>query len=299
MSSRVLAFTATSFAAVIYGLNFSIAKDVMPLYIKPFGFIALRVVGASCFFWLIGLFLKNQKIEKQDYKLIFAASFFGIALNMLTFFKGLSYTSPINASVIMITSPILVLVFSSILLKEKLFFRKIAGIIIGMSGALVLILYGKGNGGDSKNIALGNLLVFINATSYALYLVIVRNIIQKYNPILFVKWLYFFGFLLVLPFGAAELLEVKWHLIPTAIYLKAGFVTLFATCFTYLFNLFALSILKPTTVSVFIYLQPVIATIYALLVGSDSLSIVKVIAVLLIFLGVYLATKQSPTTTNK
>ena len=292
MNQRTLALIATSIATLIYGVTFTIAKEVMPLYIKPYGFILLRVGGAAMVFWLLGLFIKAKSIEKSDYKKIIIAAFFGVGLNMLTFFKGLSYTTPISASVIMVTSPILVLIFASLLLKEKLILRKIIGVVIGLIGAVILIVYGTSPNGDAQNMMLGNLLVFINAASYAMYLVQVKKLIAKYNPIMFVKWLYLFGFLFVLPFGFVELLEVNWSLMPTSIYFKVGFVVLFTTCITYLFNLFALSKLKPTTVSVFIYLQPVIASIYALFVGSDSLNTVKVAATLLIFLGVFLVTKQ-------
>ena len=295
MNQRTLALIATSIATLIYGVTFTVAKEVMPMYIKPFGFIVLRVGGAAIVFWILGLFVKATSIEKADYKKIIIAAFFGVGLNMLTFFKGLSYTTPISASVIMVTAPILVLIFASILLKEKLILRKIIGIVIGLIGAVVLIVYGSSSTKNAENVMLGNLLVFVNAASYAMYLVQVKKLIAKYNPIVFVKWLYLFGFLFVVPFGLSELVEVQWHLMPTSIYLKAAFVVLFTTCITYLFNLFALSRLKPTTVSVFIYLQPVIASIYALFVGSDSLNAIKIAATLLIFLGVFLVTKQVAT----
>lgn len=292
MNQRTLALIAVSIATLIYGVTFTVAKEVMPMYIKPFAFIVLRVGGAAIVFWLLGLFVKAKPIEKSDYKKIIMAAFFGVGLNMLTFFKGLSYTTPISASVMMVTAPILVLIFASVLLKERLVLRKIIGIIIGLIGAIILIVYGSSSDADAKNMMLGNFLVFINAASYAMYLVQVKKLIAKYNPIVFVKWLYLFGLLFVLPFGFLELTEVQWYLMPTSIYLKVGFVVLFTTCLTYLFNLFALSKLKPTTVSVFIYLQPVIASIYALIVGSDTLNIVKIVATLLIFLGVFLVTKQ-------
>ncbi|WP_237276807.1 DMT family transporter [Tenacibaculum ovolyticum] len=292
MNQRTLALIAVSIATLIYGVTFTVAKEVMPMYIKPFAFIVLRVGGAAIVFWLLGLFVKAKPIEKSDYKKIVMAAFFGVGLNMLTFFKGLSYTTPISASVMMVTAPILVLIFASVLLKERLVLRKIIGIIIGLIGAIILIVYGSSSDADAKNMMLGNFLVFINAASYAMYLVQVKKLIAKYNPIVFVKWLYLFGLLFVLPFGFLELTEVQWYLMPTSIYLKAGFVVLFTTCLTYLFNLFALSKLKPTTVSVFIYLQPVIASIYALIVGSDTLNTVKIVATLLIFLGVFLVTKQ-------
>lgn len=292
MNTRTLAIIAVSIATLIYGVNYTIAKDVMPTYVKPYAFILLRVFGATLVFWFLGLFVKAQKIDKADYKKIALASFFGIALNMLSFFKGLSLTTPISASVMMVTSPIMVLLFSLILLKEKIIKRQIVGIALGLLGAIILIVYGKNSAENATNSNLGNFLVFVNATSYGLYLVLVKNLISKYNPLVFIKWLYLIGLVLVLPFGLAEFNEIQWATIPTNIYVKVGFVIIFTTCVTYIFNLFGLSKLKPTTVSVFIYLQPVIASIYALLVGSDSLNLIKISASIIIFFGVYLVTKR-------
>lgn len=292
MNQRTLALIAVAIATIIYGITYTVAKEVMPNYVAAFGFILLRVLGATIVFWVIGLFIKAKPIEKGDFKKIAIASFFGVGLNMLTFFKGLSYTSPINASVIMVTTPILVLIFSSILIKEKLVRNKIIGIIIGLIGAVVLIVYGSSSKGNTENMVLGNFLVFINAASYGMYLVVTKKLIAKYHPIVFIKWLYLFGLVFVIPFSFSEFMAIQWNVMPASIYFKIGFIVFFTTCITYLFNLYGLSKLKPTTVSVFIYLQPVIATLYALLVGSDSLNDVKVIATILIFLGVYLVGKR-------
>jgi drug/metabolite transporter (DMT)-like permease len=292
MKQRSLALIAVSIATLIYGITYTIAKEVMPVYVKPFGFILIRIIGATAIFWILSLFIKYQKIDKSDYKKILIASFFGVGLNMLTFFKGLSLTTPISASVMMVTSPIMVLIFSSILIKKAIGKQRILGIIIGLVGAIVLITYGSNHDIETTNSNWGNFLVFINAASYGLYLVISKNLIEKYHPITLVKWLYLFGLFFTIPFGYHELREVTWQEIPTTIYWSIGFVVIFTSCVTYLFNLYGLSKLKPTTVSVFIYLQPVIATIYALIVGSDSLHFVKIVATLLIFSGVYLVTKQ-------
>ena len=298
MNQRSIALILVSIATLIYGVTFTIAKDVMPLYIKPYAFILLRVSGATAIFWIVGLFVKSQKIAKQDYKKIILASFFGIALNMLCFFKGLSLTSPISASVMMVTSPIMVLIFSSILMKENIIKRKIIGVFVGLIGAVLLIVYGNSGDTTDTDSTLGNFLVFVNAASYGLYLVLVKKLISKYNPITFIKWFYLFGLILVIPFSFSEFTEISWTSMPSDIYLKVGFVILFTTCVTYLFNIYGLSKLKPTTVGVFIYLQPVIATIFALSVGSDSLSFIKIGASLVIFSGVYLVTKQPKNTTK-
>ncbi|WP_439132366.1 DMT family transporter [Polaribacter sp.] len=298
MKTRTLALIAVFIGTFIYGINYTIAKAVMPIYVKPFGFILIRVLGATIIFWILGFFIKTGKIEKQDYKKIAVASLFGVALNMLAFFKGLSYTSPISASVMMVTSPIMVLIFSSIIIKKPIAKKQILGVFIGLIGALGLITLGSTTSTNSSNNTLGNFLVFVNAASYGLYLVLAKNLIQKYHPILFVKWFYLFGLIFVIPFSSAEFLEIDWTTIPTHIYWNIGFVVVFTTCITYLFNLYGLSKLKPTTVSVFIYLQPVIASGFALMVGSDSLNPIKIIATLIIFLGVYLVTDQQKKTSK-
>ncbi len=291
MNSRNTAFLLASLAALIYGINFTVAKEVMPHYIKPFGFILLRVFGAAILFWITGLFIKKEKIATKDFSRILMASIFGTALNMLTFFKGLSLTTPISASVIMVSTPIIVLVFATIFLKEKATKRKLIGIFIGMFGAILLIVYGKSLG-TATNGVLGNFLVFINAASYALYLITIKNLTKKYHPLTIAKWLYLFGFILVIPFGIREFLEVDFVNMPQFAVVRIAYVILFTTFFAYMFNLFAIKKLKPTTLSIFIYLQPVIASVYALFVGSDSLNLVKIVATVLIFTGVYLVTRK-------
>jgi drug/metabolite transporter (DMT)-like permease len=291
MRSRNIAFLLAFMAALIYGVSFTVAKEVMPLYVQPFGFILLRVLGATVLFWTVGAFLQREKIENSDFPRLFLGAVFGIALNQLSFFKGLSMTTPINASVIMVTSPILVLIFSSFLLNEKATKKKIAGIFIGLFGAVMLIVFGK-EVGIATNAALGNLLVLLNASSYALYLIIIKNLTRKYHAITLAKWLYIFGLIMVIPFGISELSLVEWNTLPMPAMYRIGFIILFTSFLTYMFNLFAIKQLKPTTLSIFIYLQPVIASGYALIVGSDSLNVIKVAATLLIFIGVYLVTRK-------
>ena len=291
MSKRNWALIAATMVSLIYGVSFTIAKDVMPTYVKPFGFILLRVFGATILFWLLSFFGPTEKIQLKDFPRIIAAAFFGVALNMLTFFKGLSFTSPISAAVIMVTTPIIVLILSTIIMKEKMIKRKIFGILLGLFGTGFLILYGKSIG-NAANAPLGNLLVFINAVSYAFYLILVKKLMDKYNVFTFVKWIYTFGLLMVLPFGWSEYQEIQWATIPTYILWEIVFVVLFTTFFTYLFNLVSMRELKPTTVSVFIYLQPLFATIFAISLGKDELTLVKIVSAVLIFVGVYLVTQK-------
>ena len=292
MKGKTLALLAAFVVAVIYGLNYTIAKDVMPTYVKPFGFIVIRVTGTALLFWLVGLFTVKETIDRADYGRLILAALFGVCINMLAFFKGLSLTSPINASVIMVNTPILVLILSAIILKERITATKVLGILIGLSGAVLLIVYGK-SVIQGDNPLLGNLLIFVNASSYGLYLIVVKKLTSKYHAITLVKWLYLFGFFMVLPFGFQEFMEVDWHTIPKIMYFNIGFVIVFTTFFAYLLNLFALSRLRPTTLSAFIYLQPLLATSFALLMRKDQLNMIKVVAALLIFTGVFLVTKSN------
>ncbi len=292
MTKRTWALLAAFTATFIYGAAYSIAKDVMPLYLKPYGFILIRVMGAAILFWILDLFLPKEKVELSDYPKIFFTAIFGIAINMLTFYKGLSLTTPINSAVIMITVPILVLIFSSILLKEKLSIKKGIGIILGLLGAMILTVYGKSDPKIGTNVPWGNFLTLINAISYAFYLVIVKNLLAKYSTFTFIKWFYLFGMILVFPFGISELLDIQWMALPQFIIGEIVFIIVCSTFMTYLFNLLALSQLKASTMSVFIYLQPVIASFFAILMKTDHIDSIKLLASGLIFLGVYLATTK-------
>lgn len=291
MSKRNLALIGATIVSIIYGVTFTIAKDVMPLYIDAYGFILLRVGGSVILFWLVWLFMPKEKIALNDFPRIIAAAFFGVAFNMLTFFKGLSLTSPISAAVIMVSTPMIVLTLSAIIMKERMQKRMVFGIILGLIGTAFLILYGKSIG-SATNAGLGNFLVLVNAISYGFYLIIVKKLMDKYNAFTFVKWIYLFGFIMVLPFGWSQFQTVNWALVPMDICWKIGFVVVFSTFLTYLLNLLSMKELKPTTVAVFIYLQPLFATIFAIGLGKDELSLVKIGSAVLIFVGVYLVTQK-------
>jgi len=297
MSKRTLALIGATIVSIIYGVTFTIAKDVMPKYVDAYGFILMRVGGSTILFWLVWLFsrsskkIREEQIDRADFPRIIWAAFFGVALNMLAFFKGLSFTSPISASVIMVSTPMIVLVLSAIIIKERMRKRMVFGIILGLIGTAFLILYGK-SVGNATNASLGNFLVFVNATSYGLYLVMVKKLMDKYNAFTFVKWIYLIGFIMVLPFGWGEFEAVNWALMPTDMYWKIGFVVVFSTFLTYLLNLLSMRELKPTTVAVFVYLQPVFATVFAISLGKDELTLVKIVSAVLIFAGVYLVTQK-------
>ena len=293
MKPRQLALIAASFVALFYAINFSVAKNVMPHYIKPFGFIMFRVTGAAILFWLVGLLGPKEKIQKQHYPRIFWAAFFGMGVNMLAFFYGLNLTTPINASVMMVTSPMVTLLLTVIFLKEKLHLKRVLGLLVGFSGTILMIVYGKGDVTSAPNPLLGNFLILINASAFACYLVIVKKLTQIYHPFTFIKWMYTLGVFMVLPFGLPEVLEMPFSTIPTSGYLSIAYVVVFVTFGTYLLNIYAIKVLKPTTVAVFVYFQPLLATIIAVILGTDTIDLVKIIAACLIFCGVYLVSQKS------
>lgn len=299
MKSNKSAIIALLLVQLFYGVTFTFANDVIDGgYIQPYGFILFRVSLAGILFWVFSAWTTYEKIEYNDFPKFIIAAFFGVALNMLAFFKGLQFTTPINGSVIMVTTPIIVLILSAIILREKITKIKIFGILVGLSGALILSIYNSSaSAGD--NILLGNFLVLINAASYSYYLILIKKITDKYHPYTFIKWLFLFGTLFVLPFGYRELSVVDWSSFTPYIWFSVLFVVVGATFATYLLNPLALRKLSATTVSTFLYIQPIFAGIFAIIMGSDTINVVKIIATLLIFLGVYLVTKSSTLQTPK
>lgn len=291
-NSRVLAILAAGGASTIYGINHTLAKGLMPLYIEPFGFILLRVTGAAILFWIISIFAPKEKIATSDWPRIIGCAIFGMVINMLFFFKGLSLSTPINSSVIITLSPVMVLILASILIKERITLLKTVGIIIGMGGALVLVLFSKGESLNAPNVPLGNALFIINAFSYGLYLILVKPLTKKYHAITLMKWLFLIAIIINLPITYTEFVAVEWQSLPFDAIWKMGFVVLGTTFMTYLLNIYALKQLSASTISAFIYLQPLIAITFAILVGADSMTWTKGIAASLVFIGVYMVSMK-------
>ncbi len=259
----------------------------MPEFIHPFGFIFIRVLFTAFVFWLISLVVKEKKVAREDFIRLFFCALFGVAINQLLFFKGLDLTSPINASLIMTTNPIMVLMVAGILIREKITFQKIIGIVIGISGACLLLLWGK-NFSWSQQSALGDSLVLINSLSFGIFLIIVKPLMQKYDTITVMKWVFLFGAFLVTPFGYGEFREVQWQTFATETWLSVAYVVIATTSIAYMLNTYALKNLSPSSVSIYIYLQPLFATFFAILLGKDQLQALHFISAALIFTGVYL-----------
>ena len=278
---------------LIYGANYAIAKTVMPHFISPFGFIFVRVFFATLLFWAFNALISNkEKIDRKDFPRLALCGLLGVAANQLLFFSGLNLTSPINASLIMTTVPVIVLVSSALILGEKIGWKKVLGVSLGLSGAALLVLNKKELSLENSSFT-GDLLVLLNGTSYSLYLVLVKPLMQKYNSQTVVKWAFLVGLIIITPFGWQEAGEVDWNSLPTEAWLAILYVILGTTFLAYLLNAWALRYVNSSVVGIYIYLQPLFASLIAVSIGQDSLSWEKAGYSLLIFAGVYLVTRPS------
>lgn len=295
MTKRSVAIMCGLLVALFYALNFTIAKEATPVHIGPFGLSWYRVLGTGAIFWIIATLAgPKEKIPLKEFPLIALAAFCGVGFNMVTFMVGLSLTAPISASVLMVTTPVIVLLLSFLFLNEDLKLVRILGIITGFAGAALLILSdSNGATATAKNPFLGNILIFANALSYSFYIILAKKLTKKYHVLTLMKWLYFFGILFITPFGIQEGLAFSWVNTSTYVLLCIGYVVIFSTFGAYMLNIIAIKNLRPSTFAVFIYLQPLIATLVAVSLEKDQLTLTKVFAGLLIFSGVYLTSKKT------
>jgi len=294
MNERIKAHLALLGANLFYGAGFTVAKIVMPSLIQPKGFILIRVAVVTILFWLSYVGGKNFriKIDRKDWRTLILCAIFGVATNQLLFFQGLNLTSPIHASLMMLSTPILVSLFAVYALHEKLSVNKLIGLILGVSGAVILVLLG-GKDKVATNALLGDVFVLMNATSYAIYLVIVKPLMTKYRPIIVIRWIFLIGLLIVFPFGISDFAEINWNIFTFKEYAAVAFIVICCTFFTYLWNIYALRILSPATAGAYIYLQPVFAALIAVFFYYEHLSWTKVIASVFIFAGVYFVSKRN------
>lgn len=292
---RTWAHLALLAANLIYGLNFSIAKSVMPEFIKPLALVSVRSVVTAALFWLTGLFMPKEKVERKDLLYIFGCSFFGVVFNQILFLAGLNLTTPINSSIILSINPVAAFVFAAIILKERISLIRGAGLAVGLSGIFLLILH-EGSPDFGSNTFLGNFYTLINTLSWAFFTVIIKKMLEKYSPVTVMKWIFLFGMMANIPAGYKEWSTTDWTAITVNAWLAIGFVVVFATYIGYLLLTFGLRRLSPTIVSSYTYMQPVIAAIIASMIGQDSLNLIKLFSALLIFSGVFLVSRQQQVT---
>jgi len=284
-------------ANIIYGANYIIAKGIMPNKIGPTAFVFIRLSCCMLLFWCIKLLFVKEKVDKKDLLMLALCGLFGGAANQLLFFHGINLTSPIDASIIQTATPVLVLIFSILILKERVTNNKVIGIAIAGIGAIFLILYGNKTVGTSS--FLGNLYVFMNACSYGLYLVLAKTLMSKYHAITVASWVFLFGFIYVFPFGFSDFLNTNFESFTTITYLTVGYVVLFTTFLAYLFNIYSLNHLSPSVTSSYIYLQPVVSFILVSILAyifmqnqySKDINLIKILCCVLVVTGVYFISK--------
>lgn len=291
MNRNIRAHFALLGANTIYGLNYVIAKGIMPDYMMPKAIIFLRVLITVGVFGILHLIVPTEKVNKRDLFKMFICAFFGVAINQILFFEGLNLSTPINASIIITVIPVLILIFAHYILKERITTIKVVGIILGAAGAVMIVL-SAGNGEFKGSTMLGNLFIFINAGSWALYLVLVKPLMERYESITVMKWVFFFGLIIIFPFTFKSFTSTSFTTIPLTIWLSISFVVFGATILAYYLNNFSLKSVSPSVNGIYIYLQPLIASVVAILFGKDQLTVVKTIAALLIMAGVYFVTKR-------
>jgi len=291
VSNVLKAHLALFVVGLFYAINYIVAKGIMPTYIGPSGFIFYRVFGATILFWIVHRFISKEKIQREDYPRFIQAALFGVAMNQLFFFNGLNLTSPLNASVIMTSNPVLVLLASAVILKERITPFKIAGISLGLIGSLMLIILpvilGLGQIEWKSGNPLGDGMILINALSYGIYLVTVKPLMAKYEAMTVIKWVFTFGCVMVFPFGYDQALAVDWAAMPTDVLFGVAYVIICVTFLVYFLNVYAMKSVSPAVVSAYIYLQPVLASSMSIFLGMEKLHWIKVLSAALIFSGVY------------
>ena len=264
----------------------------MPGFIHPIALVFLRIIGAGILFWVLSLFVKTQKVERQDLKRMALLALFGVVINQVFFIYGLSITTPINSSIIMISNPIMVFIFTLFILKERITILKTSGLVCAIVGAVLILRY-RGNFEVGSNTIAGDLMTLINSASWAIFIVMVKPIMTKYNTATAMRWMFLFGSIYILPIGFVETLHVNWEVFTAHAVFALCFVVVATTFFAYFLNVYGLQELSPNTVSAYIYLQPFLASLFAIMMGEDKLTPTKLLSGILIILGLYMVNKKT------
>ena len=278
---------------VLWGVMAPISKFVLAGgLVASAALTDIRIFGGTVLFWIASLFFKAEKVERKDYIRLFGAGFFSTAFNQICFIKGVSLTSPVDASICTSTLPIWTMIMAAIFLKEPVTGKKAGGVLLGLCGALLLVFFGSGRAAGTGSNVWGDLLCLLSQISYGVYLVFFQDVIKKYSPVTLMKWKYTFGALILLPFSFASLFSVEWVSLPADQWAGLAYILLCGTFLSYLIVPIGQKHLRPTVVAMYNYLQPITAAVVAILWGLDSFNMVKLLAVILIFSGVMLVNKS-------
>jgi len=273
---------------LFFAINFSLVKYVSPALVRPYAVNILRVGVSLILFWLLWTMSDvKPHIKRKHWGRFFLCGLMGIAINQMFFIKGITYTSAIHASLLILLTPILITVFALTVLKEKVTVIKALGLALGIGGAVLLIL-SKEQSSSASDYLFGDLLIVVNAVSYTIYFIIVKPLMAVYPPLHVVRWVFTFGFLMILPFGWNEFVTIPWVKLEWSHYLSILFIVVPGTFLAYFFNIYGIQHLGAGATGSYIYTQPVFAAIIAVIFFHEQLTPAKLLAGIMIFLGVFL-----------
>ena len=293
-NTRISGHIACFMAYAIFGVNIIVCKDLTSGHlISPIGIFTLRSLGAGLMFWILSLFLPAEKVEKKDYLKILAAAFLGYFVTQLTFLVAIPEVTPMHCSIISSMSPIYTMFIAAVVLKEPLSWKKAGGVALSLCGILFLIFNNaSGTSGASESKLSGIFLMFLNSLSFSLYLGIFKPVIAKYSVVTFMKWIFLFSALMSLPLSFREVVSLEWTKIPSVQMWELGFLIVFATFVSYFLIPFGQKRIRPTLVSMYSYIQPIIATIISIILCMDILTWQKLMAALMVFAGVFIVSRS-------
>lgn len=286
-NQSIIGHIACFIAYAIFGFNIIVCKDLTSSQlISPMTIFCLRSIGAGGLFWLISLFLPKERVDKKDYIKIFAASILGFFTCQLTFLVGIPHITPMDCSILTSISPIYTMIIAAIVLKEPITLQKAGGVAISFIGIIYLIVSRVSVGGVAETTSFGILMLVLNTLSFSLYLGIFRPLISKYSVVTFMKWTFLFAFAMSIPFSAKEIVSMQWSAIPTVQLFELSFLIICATFITYFLIPIGQKHVRPTLVSMYSYVQPIIAIIISICVGMEMLTWQKILAAIMVFGGV-------------
>lgn len=285
------AHLALFFAGGIWGLMAPVGKLAMDAGITSLSLASMRMIGAAVCFWIASYFAPCEKVSKRDMMLLFFAGMISIVFNQGVFIYGLSLTSPIDATIITTSLPIVTMILAALFLKEPVTAKKIIGVLMGAMGALILIMGHQGQTGGSGSFW-GNVMCFTAQVSFACYLTIFKNLISRYHIFTLMKWMFAYAAICFIPISYRDLSELFSLSFPVSVWLQVGYVVFFGTFMAYLLMLYGQKTLRPTIVSMYNYVQPIVGACVSVLIGIGKFGWMEAAASILIFVGVYVVTQS-------
>ena len=291
--SKAAGHAACFVAYAIFGLNIIICKDLTSSHIiSPMGLFSIRSVSAGSLFWLISLFMPKEKVDRKDYVRIFIASMLGFFLCQISFLKAIPEVTPMTSSIVSSLSPIYTMFIAAVAIKEPITVKKAGGVLISFVGIMILIFNSMHSAGATENSMRGILLMIVNGLSFALYLGIFKPLISKYSVCTFMKWIFLFSTLVSVPVSAGEIVSLEWSTVPGKLIAELGYLVFFATFVSYYLIPFGQQRLRPTLVSMYAYVQPIIATGISICIGMDTLTWQKILSAVMVFAGVIIVSRS-------